>query len=302
MLLKKRDNKIEKLKIKKFKLEKELQNFVENNIQELLNLELIKSEFKIENYRIDTLAFDTEAKSFVIIEYKRGVNYSVIDQGYSYLAAILNNKAEAILDYNEIKGKFVKRNEIDWSQTKVIFISQEFSKFQKNSLNFQNLPIELYQIKKYEDNIVLFEEINRQENSEDINILSKSNPKIENVAKEIKTYSLNEHFKNTDENILEIFNVYKKRIEEMFFEIEVKPKKLYIAFKWNNKNIVDFKIQKSTLKLWLNAKKGQLIDSKNLAKDVSEIGHWGNGDYELTIKNLDDLEYILSLIKDTSEL
>lgn len=125
------------------------------------------------------------------------------------MSAILNNKAEAILDYNEIKGKFVKRNEIDWSQTKVIFISQEFSKFQKNSLNFQNLPIELYQIKKYEDNIVLFEEINRQENSEDINILSKSNPKIENVAKEIKTYSLNEHFKNTDENILEIFNVYK---------------------------------------------------------------------------------------------
>lgn len=48
--------------------------------------------------------------------------------------------------------------------------------------------------------------------------------------------------------------------------------------------------------------KGQLIDSKNLTKDVSEIGHYGNGDYELTIKNLDDLEYILSLIKDTSEL
>lgn len=41
----------------------------------------------------------------------------------------------------------------------------------------------------------------------------------------------------------------------MFFEIEVKPKKVYIAFKWNNKNIVDFKIQKSTLKLWLNAKR-----------------------------------------------
>ena len=32
-------------------------------------------------------------------------------------------------------------------------------------------------------------------------------------------------------------------------------------------------------------------------RDVSNIGHWGNGDYELVIKNTDDLEYIMSLIK-----
>ncbi|MGL5123106.1 MAG: hypothetical protein ACRC6K_02930 [Fusobacteriaceae bacterium] len=54
--------------------------------------------------------------------------------------------------------------------------------------------------------------------------------------------------------------------------------------------------------MWLNAKKETLNDSKNLSKDVSNIGHWGNGDYEISISNDEELEYILSLIKDSNKL
>lgn len=302
MLLKKINNKIQKLELDEFKLEKELQLFVESNLEELLNLEIVKSEFSIENYRIDTLAFDEENKSFIIIEYKRGNSYSVIDQGYSYLATVLNNKAELILEYNERKGKFLKRDEIDWSQTKVIFISQNFTKYQKDSLNFKDLPIELYEVKKYDGDIILFTSINKKENSESINVISKKDVAIAKVSKEIKTYTLEEHFKNSNENIIEIFNIYKEKIEEMLPEIEVEPKKLYIAFKLNRKNLVDFKLQKNMFKIWINAKEGVLDDSKKMAKNVAKVGHWGNGDYELTVTNLDGLEYILSLIKDASKM
>ena len=40
----------------------------------------VKSEFAIKNFRIDTLAFDSKSKSFVIIEYKKDKNFSIIDQ------------------------------------------------------------------------------------------------------------------------------------------------------------------------------------------------------------------------------
>lgn len=83
-----------------FKLEKEIQNIVERNLQTLLGLDFIKTEFSIGSFRIDSLAFDSEKKSFVIIEYKRDKNFSVIDQGYAYLSLMLNNKAEFILEYN----------------------------------------------------------------------------------------------------------------------------------------------------------------------------------------------------------
>ncbi|MGL6132088.1 MAG: DUF5655 domain-containing protein, partial [Fusobacteriaceae bacterium] len=285
-----------------FKLEKQLQIFVEDNLQELLDLELVKSEFTVEKYRIDTLAFDNENKAFVIIEYKRGSSYSVIDQGYSYLSTILNNKAELILEYNERLEKNLKRDEIDWSQTRIIFISQGFTKFQKDSLNFKNLPIELYEINKYMENIISFEAIKARANSESINIISSKNEEIEKVSQEIKIYTIEEHFKNSNDNIIQLFNLFLEKIEEMIPSIEIEPKKLYIALKSNKKNVADFRLQKNSLKIWINAKIGTLNDSKKILKNVSNIGHWGNGDYEISISNDEDLEYILSLIKDCSKL
>ena len=66
-----------------FGLEKIIQNLVENNLSTVFSgLEFIETEFQIDDLRPDTIAFDTEKKSFVIIEYKKGKSYSVIDQGY----------------------------------------------------------------------------------------------------------------------------------------------------------------------------------------------------------------------------
>lgn len=302
MLLKILGNKLNRISENEFKLEKDLQNFVEKNLIELLNLEFVKSECVVENYRLDTLAFDKENKAFVIIEYKRGNSYSVIDQGYSYLATILNNKADIILEYNETLNKSLKRDDIDWSQTKVIFISQSFNKFQKDSLNFKNLPIELYEIKKYENDIISFNKIRRKENSEDINTVSKINTEIQKVTSEIKKYSIEDHLKEANDNITELFNQFRERLESMFPEIEVEAKKLYIAFKNNKKNLVDFRLQKNSLKMWLNAKYGEIDDFKNLSKNVSNVGHWGNGDYEFSIKDDTNFEYIISLIKITNNL
>ena len=153
------DEVIKEIREEQFKLERELQNICDKNLKVLLGLQFIKSEFIIENYRFDTLAYDEENKSFVIIEYKRGQNYSVIDQGYAYLATMLNNKAEFILEYNEKFNKNLKRNEIDWSQSKIIFITQNFTKFQKDTINFKDLPIELYEIKNFNKNILSFNEV-----------------------------------------------------------------------------------------------------------------------------------------------
>ena len=94
-------NNLEYIKEKPFKLEKEIQQLTEKNLKTILGLDYVKSEFAINNFRIDTLAFDREANAFVIIEYKRDKKFSVIDQGYAYLSLMLNNKADFILEFNE---------------------------------------------------------------------------------------------------------------------------------------------------------------------------------------------------------
>ena len=288
---------IEEIREKEFKLEKELQYICEKNLKILLGLQLVKSEFVIENYRFDTLAYDEENKSFVIIEYKRGQNYSVIDQGYAYLATMLNNKAEFILEYNEKFNKNLKRNEIDWSQSKIIFITQNFTKFQKDTINFKDLPIELYEIKNFNKNILSFNEVKGERITNNISKIVVNNENIKKVSEEIKNYTIEDCLNNGSEEIIELYEKFREKIEEMITAIEIEPKKLYIAFRKNKKNIVDFRLQKSKLKIWLNIKKGELEDSKKIFRDVADVGHWGNGDYESSIDNDEELEYILSLIK-----
>jgi len=69
-----------------------------------------------------------------------------------------------------------------------------------------------------------------------------------------------------------------------------------VAFK-KDSNIVDIAIQKKALKIWINARFGTIDDAKCIAKDVSKIGHFGNGDYEIQVNSDKDLEYIMSLVK-----
>lgn len=52
------------LKQKDFKNERELQNFFEKNIETILGYKLIDTEFTVGDFRIDSLAFDEEAKAF----------------------------------------------------------------------------------------------------------------------------------------------------------------------------------------------------------------------------------------------
>ena len=95
-------NQLNSLKEKPFKLEKDIQKIVENNLEQVSGYQLIKSEFTIKNNRIDTLAFDEENRSFVIIEYKRERNYSVSDRltpSINFQYAFLSLPAKRILWY-----------------------------------------------------------------------------------------------------------------------------------------------------------------------------------------------------------
>ena len=105
------NGKLSSNKERAFKLEKELQRLVEENMREIFNLQFVASEFPLEAYRFDSVAYNQETQSFVIIEYKRGKNESLVDQGYAYLYTLLNRKADLVLLYNEVCGS-KKRNSI----------------------------------------------------------------------------------------------------------------------------------------------------------------------------------------------
>ncbi len=280
-----------------FKFEKDIQNLIEKNLKPLLHLEFIRSEFALNNFRLDTLAFDNETKSFVIIEYKRDKNFSVIDQGYAYLSLMLNNKADFILEFNESQQSLLKRTDVDWSQSRVIFISPMFTNYQREAINFKDLPIELWEIKRFENDTISFEQIQKISAKESIKTISRNNEVVEAVSKEVRVYTEQDHLHKVDFETRELYENVKERIITLADNITTQPKKQTIDFRVDNNIFCDIVLQNKGLKIYVNLKSGDLQDQKNTARDVSNVGHWGNGSYEIKLTDLEDIDYIISLLK-----
>lgn len=289
---------LDNLKEKSFKLEKNMQDLFEQNLEQIAGYKFIKSEFIIKSNRIDTLAFDEENKSFVIIEYKKDRSSSVIDQGVSYLNLMLEYKADFIVEYNETQKQNLKRTDVDWSQSKVIFVAPSFTDFQRQSSNFKDLPIELWEIKQFENDIIVINPIKKSQSAPSIkHVQGKSESNISKVSQEIKVYTEEDHMSGKSEEVKELYETFKEAILNLDSNIEVVPLKWYIAFK-KKSNVTDIYPMKNGIKIGINVKSGQLDDPKKIMRDVStQKGHQLNGDYELNINDTKNLEYIMSLIK-----
>lgn len=310
-------NKLSEIQKRNFKLERDLQALIESKLYELTGLELVKSEFVIKDRRIDTLAFDREKQSFVIIEYKRDQSSSVVDQGFAYIQLMLQYGSELIVEFNENpigSNTSLKRSDVDWTQSKVVFVAPSFNKNQVAATNFKDVAIELWEVKYFENDIFSFNIISKSDNAPS---LRKATPKSQNEIKQRveKTITLsdeqdngeslpltiaydeNYHLENTPSELQELYFDLKGRITSINEDISIKYLKLYIAFKLGSRNIVDIDLKKKTVKLFINLPLGILDDPKKLARDVSKIGHWGNGDYEISIDSNTDIDYLMFIIK-----
>lgn len=209
-----RNSKLTPIATKHINLEKSLQTLTEKNLHAIFGLEFVSGslnqEFCIrtaqQEFYIDTLAFDPATKSFVIIEYKKDKSFSVIDQGYAYLAAMLSNKADFILEYIERKKATQKPN-IDWRQSRILFVSTEFTNYQQSAIAFQDLPIQLWRTTLYANNTIRYEQIKAPGARGSIREIAPGRSPSPKVANEIRPYTLEEMFgrHKTSQEIRDLF-------------------------------------------------------------------------------------------------
>lgn len=280
-----------------FKLEKEIQTLFENNLELLTGLILVKSEFIIKNKRIDTLAFNPETKAFVIIEYKLKRDTSVVDQGFTYLNLMLDYKSEFILEYNENLVRNLKRDEVNWAMTRVMFVSTFFTENQKQATSFQDMAIELWEIKKFSSGTFIVDTIKRSAFAPSLKPIAENYSELEKIVTEIKIFTEIDMLQRGSDLTNELYQHFKDSLFILYPEFEFHPKQEYLAFKSGKRNIADISIQKKVLKIWINLKKGMLDDPKGITKDVSATGKAGNGDYQIEVTDDSNLEYIMSLVR-----
>ncbi|MCL6106855.1 MAG: DUF5655 domain-containing protein [Actinobacteria bacterium] len=288
------------IKEMKFDLEKDIQKTTEENLEVVFGYALVRSEFTLNNLRIDTLAYDSETQAFVIIEYKKDRNFSVIDQGYSYLALLLNNKADFILEYNARMNDGLKRDDIDWSQSRVLFISPNFTTHQKGAIDFKDLPIELWEVKAYENDTLRYNQLKAAASSESIKTVTKDKT-IKTVSREVREYTLEDHFKTSWQASRELFDELREKVLDFDSNTKEKILKHCIAYEINNRNFAEIVAQKSGLKIYLDDEIQAFKKTKMSLKDCSKVGHWATGNTVFHFSQPENIDDAVFLIKQVYE-
>lgn len=209
---------------------------------------------------------------------------------------MLENKADFIIEYNERLSKNLQRNDVDWGQTRVVFVSTSFTDNQIEATDFKDIAIELWEVKRYSNDTVAITPIKKSKSAESVKPITQQKPEYKSIAEEIKVYTEEDLIAKGSEETIELYGKFREAILNLADGIQVIPTKLYVAFR-KDVNLVCMDIQKKQIRMWIGAKQGTLDDAKGLARDVSNLGHWGTGDYEVAVTDDKDLEYIMSLVK-----
>ncbi|WQX97357.1 DUF262 and DUF1524 domain-containing protein [Helicobacter pylori] len=127
----------------------------------------------------------------------------------------------------------------------------------------------------------------------DAETLEKYKPKKEKKVYDLSSYKFSSHSR-------ELFDILRKEIKALDERITEKFNQDYISYMFD-KNFVDIVVQNKDLKLYLNMEFNELQDEKNLARDMTNKGHLGNGEIEVKLETKENIPYCLGLIRQALE-
>lgn len=272
-------------------LEKHLQKHIENHMDVLLGVRFLATEYstgKTHKGRIDSLGLD-ENGCPVIVEYKRHSNENVINQGLFYLDWLLDHQAEFRWLVMEKLGRDVA-NDIEWGGTRLICIASDFNKYDEHAVQQINRNIELMRYRYFGEELLLLELVNAQSAVQVSERLSEDKVVKPSGAVGSKDKTQSERLQEASPELMELFQAVCSYAEQLGDEVQRKELKLYSVFK-RIRNFMSLVVMpgKNDPKLLMYLKlPGKVADEDGFSRDVTEIGHWGTGNLELTLRTSED--------------
>lgn len=249
-----------------------LHTLTQDFLDELFGLEFVASEIQLNDLRLDNLAFDNDANSFVIIEYKNEFNANVLNQAQEYYD-LLQENPEYFLK------RLDNKKDVDFDNVKVMIIGPKFSEKQ---INEAKDDFELWKIRLFSDGEVSYENLKTNE-IKSINVNLKDLKHSEDELLKDKTEYIKELYFNLKDNILNEF-----RDIELNFQVE------QFSFRANGKLVCVVKFLKSGFTIFFYAKN---LENADNATDITDKPKTGNANYTLKYESDDDYEYFLDLFR-----
>ncbi len=282
-----------------FMLEKNLQSLIENNLHTVFNCRLVKSEFPTgyqHSGRIDTLALSEDFNP-VIIEYKKIESSELINQSLFYLAWMKDHQGDYERAVQKVLGNLI---EVDWSEIRVICIAPNYKKYDLYAVQMMGANIELWSYHLFQNKFLSLEKVlqtgyiplaanESQVKNNGKNPVMVAAGKKAAMTRATGVYTFEQYIEGKSNEVRDIAFAVQEFIMGLDSVIQEVPKKNYVAYKISQ-NIACMEVQNQRVLLFLKLNPKEIVNPPKVSRDMTGKGHYGTGDFEISIKSVVDLE------------
>ena len=275
---------VEELSSSAAPLERALQVLFERNLDALLGVRFLASEFVTSNGgRMDTLGID-ENGCPVIIEYKRDRSESVINQGLFYLDWLMDHRGDFELLVRDQLGKDAA-DAIEWSTPRLVCIAADFTRYDEHAVKQMGRNIELVRYRRFGGDLLLLELLTA------VSATSGAGSPGSNGTTAASYKTITQTIDGADPALVALLDELETFILSLGDDVTRKTLRYYVAFR-RIKNLVcaELRTRQGALRLYLKLDPDTVELEEGFSRDVREVGHYGTGDLEVTIQTPEDLE------------
>ena len=280
-------------------LERGLQTLFERNLESLLGIRFLASEYvTTHGGRMDTLGTDENGYP-VIIEYKRERSENVINQGLFYLDWLVDHRGDFELLVRDRCGKELAR-QIEWSAPRLICIAADFTKYDIHAVKQIGRNIELIRYRRFGDELLLLELLPTVTASPVPATLTSGE---NGISKAQRQKSISELMEGAGPDLLNLYMDIESFMLGLGDDVTKKILRHYIAFR-RIKNFVCVEVKPTieTIRMYLKLDPDTVKPEEGFTRDVRNIGHYGTGDLEVTVRSRDDWERAKLLVVKSYEM
>ncbi|MBN2971684.1 DUF91 domain-containing protein [Roseomonas aeriglobus] len=292
---------VRELAVQSPQVEKSLQTLFEHNLEALLGVRFLASEFStgpVHGGRIDTLGIDEDG-SPVIIEYKRATNENVINQGLFYLDWLMDHRRDFQWLVLEKLGKDAA-DRVEWSAPRLVCIAGDFTRYDGHAVKQIARNIELIRYRRFDDDLLMVELVHAPRATpprptSPVQIVDTGNaPAKDPYLSQRIDYRLG----NADAQLRDIWDAATSFLTALGDDVQVVELKLYHAFK-RIKNFACLEIYPSarSVTAYVKLDPDSITLEPGFTRDVRKVGHFGTGDLEIVMRTLDDVTRAQSLFQ-----
>lgn len=277
-----------------FKQEKELQRFVELNLEVLLGIRLVATEFSTgekHGGRIDTLGLD-EAGNPVILEYKWDKSDSVVNQGLFYLDWLVDHRGDFVVAAQKALGSKI---EVDWQSPRLIIVASNYTKFDPYAVNQLNVNIELLRYQQYADDVFVLEAVNEPLS---VKPSKKSSSAVGKQKPTESAYTLEDHLARTSKTAQDAFMQLRDLVLALDGVVEKVNQKSQVTYR-TTKSFAACAFIKTLVQVQFKGGR-QISDPEHRAKDITSY-QWGY-QWMCDLRDSADVPAVFDLVRSAYEL